>query len=182
MQHKQAERQLYLWSVHLINRRIAASIILHTCCAWDKKPPDFYLEKNDEFVSFRQRISLGESTVAIWKTGISKTIVNRKQQYGGGHLNRKYLYFRKYDICHRNVNGKRGFSTTLSEKKVSMVDENNDRQPEMAPETGNIYSTYKEWISVQFLRSIRNDIAKSWCGVRKKSPQWSFCPLISNFF
>jgi len=39
----------------------------------------------------------------------------------------------------RITKGKQGFSTTMSLKKVSLDDSNNDQRPEMAVETGNTY-------------------------------------------
>ena len=73
--------------------------------------------------------------MTILKTVTSKTTDKRK--YKDGHKSRKYLYLRKCDRYRRNSNN---FSITASSKKMS-VDFNRERQPEVAPETGNTSKT-----------------------------------------
>jgi len=43
-----------------------------------------------------------------------------------------------------------GFLTTASSKKMFLDDSNNDRQPEMAAETGNIYISETMWDKLEF--------------------------------
>ena len=66
---------------------------------------------------------------------------DRQPEIAMRRQNRKYLCLLKYDRYHQNFNSKPKVFDATSSKRVYLGDSNNDidRQPEMAAETGNNY-------------------------------------------